>query len=170
MSSIRYQISSIIYQISDINYQISSIIYHVSDIMYQISSIRYQMSVSTISYISDICHPQGLVRLSLCKQRGADFCLTQPGCVTAFQNHWSRCGPIQVFLPWDWSRLYTHVLSWTSAEESEVLTMEGGAVDSWKLATISMWLDMLDKDVTLRLINDTFSWEERKSSGKLLCR
>ena len=33
-------------------------------------------------------------------------------------------------------------------------------VDSWKLATISMWLDKLDNHEVLKLIGDTFTWEE----------
>ena len=33
-------------------------------------------------------------------------------------------------------------------------------VESWKLATISMWADRLDKGEALRLIGDTFTWEQ----------
>ena len=37
--------------------------------------------------------------------------------------------------------------------------MAGAMVDSWKLSTISMWLDKLDQDGALRLICDNFDWE-----------
>ena len=38
--------------------------------------------------------------------------------------------------------------------------MAGAMVDSWKLATINMWLDRLDKDEALKLIIDNFTWDE----------
>ena len=33
-------------------------------------------------------------------------------------------------------------------------------IDSWKLATISMWVEKTNKDDTLRLISETFMWDE----------
>ena len=33
-------------------------------------------------------------------------------------------------------------------------------VDSWKLATISMWVERLNKEEALKLIDDTFTWSE----------
>ena len=38
--------------------------------------------------------------------------------------------------------------------------MTGDMVDSWKLATISMWLDRLEKEGALKLICDKFNWDE----------
>ena len=33
-------------------------------------------------------------------------------------------------------------------------------VDNWRLATISMWVQRLDKDVALKLIDDHFTWND----------
>ena len=33
-------------------------------------------------------------------------------------------------------------------------------IDSWKLSIISMWVQRLDKDEALKLITDTFTWED----------
>ena len=33
-------------------------------------------------------------------------------------------------------------------------------VDNWKLATISMWVQRLDKDVALKLIDEHFTWND----------
>ena len=41
-----------------------------------------------------------------------------------------------------------------------IKAMADTMVESWKLATISMWADSLDKDEALRLIGDTFTWEQ----------
>ena len=40
------------------------------------------------------------------------------------------------------------------------ISMAEAMVDSWMLATISMWYDRLDKEVTLGLIKKTFDWDE----------
>ena len=33
-------------------------------------------------------------------------------------------------------------------------------MDSWQLATISMWVDKLNNHEVIKLISDTFEWEE----------
>ena len=33
-------------------------------------------------------------------------------------------------------------------------------IDSWKLATVSMWFEKIPKEEALNLICDTFTWEE----------
>ena len=38
--------------------------------------------------------------------------------------------------------------------------MAEAMVDSWKLATISMWVDRLDNDKALNLICDAWDWNE----------
>ena len=40
------------------------------------------------------------------------------------------------------------------------ISMAEAMVESWKLASISMCADRLDKDEALRLIGDTFTWEQ----------
>ena len=37
---------------------------------------------------------------------------------------------------------------------------KAGMVDSWKLATISMWVDRLDYTEAIKLIENTFTWDE----------
>ena len=38
--------------------------------------------------------------------------------------------------------------------------MATAMVDSWKMVTIAMWVDHLDRDGALKLICDTFNWDE----------
>ena len=33
-------------------------------------------------------------------------------------------------------------------------------IDSWKLATVSMWIEKLPKEEALKLVCDSFTWEE----------
>ena len=47
-----------------------------------------------------------------------------------------------------------------SEGRSPSINMTEVMVESWKLATISMWVDRLNKDEALKLINDTWTWDE----------